>query len=71
MGSHAGDATGVDFVRIVFDIDKGGEIIEVDLVPTSVKESALGSCLLKVAADLRFGPQEEATRFSIPLRIRR
>jgi eukaryotic-like serine/threonine-protein kinase len=65
--SYAADVHGQPEIAIEFQVDARGNVVHAELVPRSLASSPLGRCLLGVARTTRFGPQEKATRFTIPI----
>jgi serine/threonine-protein kinase len=66
---HSATAAGTKQLVLVFDLDKRGKIKNVGVAPAAVASSPLGACAKKAAQKIRFGPQGDNIRFSIPLRI--
>jgi serine/threonine-protein kinase len=58
-------------ISIKFAIDKDGTVQRADMTPADVAGSPVGKCILGVAKQTKFPPQNAPITFSIPLRARR
>jgi serine/threonine-protein kinase len=58
-------------ISIKFSIDKDGAVQRADMTPADVASSPVGQCILGVAKQTKFPPQNAPITFSIPLRARR
>ncbi len=54
-------------VSVLFHVEKSGKVQKADLSPRSMRNTALGSCLVDVSESTRFPPQSEVVTFRIPL----
>lgn len=71
LKKHAAVIAGTNKLDLSFDLDKRGKVTAVAVAPASIASTALGACVKDVAKKIRFGPQGDALRFRIPLRINR
>jgi len=68
--SHSGDLQGEPQISVRFRIDASGAVQNAVVSPGAVSGTPLGQCLAQVARATEFGPQPEATSFSIPIATR-
>jgi hypothetical protein len=54
-------------LKVRFQIDAGGTVLQASLEPSAAADLPLGRCVLAVAGATRFGPQPEPVSFVIPL----
>lgn len=67
---HAAKLEGRPEISVEFRVEPSGRVAAAKLVPSRLEATPLGSCLLRVAKDTRFGPMPRAQTFSIPIHAR-
>lgn len=69
LSDHAVEISGTPELSLSFELNKRGQVLGVSLSPASLASTALGRCVMAVANQVRFGPQDAEIRFRIPLKI--
>ncbi len=69
LQKHAVDVTGTPELTLDFFLNSRGKIQNMEVKPTAIGASALGQCVRRIALAIRFGPQKNDVKFSVPLRI--
>jgi serine/threonine protein kinase len=64
---HAAVLEGQPQLSLHFRVGASGDVLGVELEPTSLADTALGRCLLEVAHGTRFNPQQRDVSFHIPI----
>ncbi len=69
LREHAAEVSGTPQMTLSFDLNARGNVVGVTVSPPQFASTTLGSCVKSVAQKIRFGPQNGAIRFRIPLKI--
>jgi serine/threonine-protein kinase len=67
---RAHPSAGGEELSVRFHIDARGKVITAEVLPSSVGNTPLGSCLQGVARETTFGPQPKGVTFRVPILTR-